>query len=196
MKKNLLAFSALALTVMSSSVLAASGDTIGSGSGNVNITGTVTTSTCAMSVTGVDQKFNVTKDQISAAKAGDLVATADATFTLNNCKSTPLQVSMKGTPADGTDLFNAFDKEVGVRYQLNARNTTDGRWTYYQGNPVTETDAVFSNTKAQAQSIVFIPASDADSFVVRTNVLRNSKQIPASLPSEIKAMYAYNITYK
>ncbi|MBJ8362578.1 type 1 fimbrial protein [Citrobacter cronae] len=197
MKKNLLAVSTLAMAVMSGSAFAAPGDAIGNGTGNVNITGTVTTSTCGLSVTGADQTFALTKDQIVSAQAGDTLTTADATFTLNNCKGTALSVTMKGGAAYYADrLFNAFDKVAGLRYQLRLQNGNDGRWAWDDGSAVTVSEPVFPSDATQDNAIVFTAKTDADSFNVRTLVSRSGENLPATLPSEVKATYAYNITYK
>lgn len=197
MQKNLLVVSTLAMAVMSGSAFAASGDVIGSGSGNIDITGTVTTSTCALTVASNAQTFKVTKDQIMAAKTGDRITSAESVFTVNNCKGTPLQVTMKGNIPDTDPLFSKFDKEAGVRYTITGVNGTDGRWSWAKtGNLVTTSEFMFSATQAQADAVVFTPASDSDVFNIKTNVLRNAIAIPATLPSELKATYAYNITYK
>lgn len=197
MKKNLMAVSVLALAVVSGSSFAASGDVIGSGSGNIDITGTVTTSTCALTVANNAQTFQVTKDQITAAKAWDTITSAEAVFTVNNCKGTPLQVTMKGSiPKDGDPLFNNFDKDAGLIYSLTGVNGTDGRWVFSGGGAVTNPDFMFSSTQAQANAVVFTPASDSDVFNIKTKVIRSPSAIPVTLPSEVKATYAYNITYK
>lgn len=195
MKKNLLAVSALAMAVMSGSTFAASGDAIGNGTGNVNITGTITTSTCALSVTGTDQTFSLTKDQIASAAYRDKIASADATFSVNSCKDIPLNVTMKGTP-DADPLFNAFDVAAGLKYQLKLQNATDGRWAWANGGTVTNAEPIFGSTTVQDQGIVFTALTDADTFNVRTYVVRDSNALPTTMPSEVKATYAYNITYK
>lgn len=198
MKKNLLTVSTLAMAVLSGSAFAASGDVIGSGSGNIDITGTVTTSTCALAVNGTAQTFQVTRDQISAAKGGERITGAESVFTVSNCKGTPLHVTMKGAAPDTDPLFFKFDKQAGIRYTLTAVDGTDGRWAWAGGTtPITNPNFMFRADQPQSEGVVFTPVTDSDSFTVRTNVLRTpGVAVPETLPSEVKATYAYNITYK
>ncbi|EHT9578380.1 hypothetical protein KY149_004699 [Escherichia coli] len=188
---------AIALMGSSVSIFAAPGETIGSGSGSVTISGNLTTSTCSLAVTGNNQTFNLTHDQIKSASDGEELTRQTAGFSLNNCAKTPLLVTVTAQASEGDPLYNQFNEgdNIGIRYQLVGENMNDGRWTWNNSNSqVGNASAVFKNN-GDADAMVFTPVSDSDTFNIHTRVVRHAKG-GEQLQNTVSATYNYNIKYK
>ncbi|HAF5504161.1 TPA: hypothetical protein G8C29_001686 [Salmonella enterica] len=181
----------LAGLMMSTGVMAASGDPVQGGSGTVTINVPIVTSTCSVSVPTEVNLDQLDVNKISATLQKDTIETKAFDITLANCNGKPIKMTVQSHADNGAPLtdkvtggFSSGDPDRALAYYLaipsipGVTGGVNGDFSLRNDNPVMITP-------------------DSDNFIFSpTLILLHYYSSVKNLGSTVSGAFDYTVTYQ